>query len=121
MRSDCDRLKSMRLSNHVLMFVVGKLDFELPLISGFGGLVRRVWFTESEPPIFPRRGLQMTDGANRRARSHERLARKELWPVTTDARIMVGKISDVGKSPVRRPRGRDLVTRVALETLMFVG
>lgn len=103
------------------MFVVGKVDLELPLVFWFRRLVRPVRFAESEAAIFAWRRAQMTNRTDRRAGSDERLAREELRPVTAHARVVIGKVSHVGKRTTSRPRCWNLVTRVALEALVFIG
>lgn len=103
------------------MFVVRKFNFELALVFGLRRLVSAIRFAKSETAIFARRGPQVTDRADRRARAAHGLTGEELRPVTTNARIVIGKICDVGKRPVRSPGSRNLVTSVALETLVLVG
>src|SRR5712692_5957662 len=101
------------------MFVVRKLDGELAFVFRFRSLIRIVRFAKSEPRIFARRGMYVADRANRRPRAGECLPPEELLPVAAYTRIVIGKIRGVGKIPVRRPGGRQLVAGVARETLVF--
>ena len=103
------------------MFVMRKLDFELSFVFRFRSLVRAIRFAESETTIFARSRAQVTNGADRRAGTAHRLTRKELRPVTTHARVVIGKVSRVRKCTTSSPCRRNLVTSVALETLVFVG
>ena len=103
------------------MLVMRKFDRELPLIFGLRRLIRTIRLAESEPAIFARRGAQMTDSADCRASAAHSLTREELRPVTTHACVVIGKISDIRKRAVGGPRRRNLVTGVALETLVFLG
>src|SRR5712692_8564333 len=103
------------------MFVVRKLNRELALFFRLRRLISVVRFAKSEPRIFARRGAHMTDCANRGAGADESLSRKELLPVATHASVVIGKVRGVGKISFRRPRGRQLVTRIAHETLVFLG
>lgn len=103
------------------MFVVRKFDCELALVFWLRSLIRAIWFAESEPAIFARRGAQMADRADRWAGTAHRLMRKKLRPVTTHARVVIGKIRDIGERAVRGPCRRNLVTSVAFETFVFVG
>lgn len=121
MRSNGHRLKSAPLGNHVLVLIMRKLDSELPLIFRLRRLICAIRFSESEPAIFARRGAHMTDGADCRASAAHGLTRKELRPVTTHACVVIRKIRDIGKGAVRSPCRRNLVTGVALKTLMFGG
>ena len=102
------------------MFVMRKLDRELPRWFRLHWQVRDIWFTEREARIFTWRGAHVTDGANARARSHHHLAREELLPVTSNARIVIGKISNIGKVAFCIPRRGNFVTLIAVKTLMLV-
>ena len=114
------RTGSSERRDHVLMFVVRELDRELPFVFRLRCLTSIVRFAESKPRIFARRGAHVTRGADRRAGVDESLSREELLPVATHTRIVIGKVRRVGKISLRRPRGRELVTGVARETLVFV-
>src|SRR5713226_9347830 len=103
------------------MFVVRKLNRELAFVFRFRSLISVVRFAKSEARIFARRGAHMTDCANRGAGADESLSRKELLPVATHTRIVIGKVCGIGKISLRRPGGRQLVTGVAHETLVFLG
>ena len=102
------------------MFVVRKFDRELAFVFWLRRLVRIVRRAESEPGVFTWSGAYVTHRANDWARSHHHLAAKELWTMTTHARIVIRKISDVGKVALRIPDRRNLVTGVALQTLVLV-
>ena len=106
-------------SNHILMLVMGKLDRELPFIFRLWHLAGNIRFPESVSPIFARRRTHVTDSANRRTGAEERLSRKELLSMTTDAGVMLWKVSDVGKITFRRPFSWDLVTGIAGEVFVF--
>ena len=108
-------------SDHVLMFVVRKLDRELPFISWFLSLAGAIRFAENEAPVFARRGAHVTNRTNRRTGADERLSREKLLSMTTDAGIVVWKVSSVRKVTFCRPRRRNLVTGVAGQTLVLVG
>ena len=112
---------SQERRDHVLMFVVRELDSELPFVLRLRRLISIVRLAESEAPIFAWRGTHMTDGANCRASAGESLSREELLPVAANAGIVIGKVCRVGKTSLRRPRSRQLVTRVAREALVLVG
>ena len=102
------------------MFVVRELDGELAFVFRLRRLIRIVRFAESEAPILTRRGAHMTDGANRWAGAGESLPREELLAMAAYTRIVIGKVCGVGKISLRRPRGRQLVTGIAGEALVFV-
>ena len=108
-------------SNHVLMFVVRKLDGELPFIFWFGGLAGAIRFAENEAPSFAWRGAHVTDRTDSRTRAGERLPREKLLSVTTNAGIMVWKISDIRKITLCGPCRGNFVTGIASQTLVFVG
>ena len=61
----------------------------------------------------------MADSANYRPGSNERLAREKLLAMTTNAGVVIGKVRDVGKVSLRRPRGRKFVTIVAGKAFML--
>lgn len=107
--------------DHVLMFVVGKLDRELPFIFRFCCLAGDIRFAEGESPIFARRRPHVTDRANRRTRADESLSRKELLSMATDAGVMVWKVSDIGKVTFRRPFSWNFVTGIAGEAFVLFG
>ena len=115
------RVRGDECRNHVLMFVVRKLDLELPLVFKLRSLVSTIRFTKSEPAIFARRRPHMTDCANCGAGTAHCLTREELRPVATHTRIVIRKIRDIGECAVRSPGSRNPVTGVALQTLVFVG
>ena len=100
------------------MFVVGKLDLELPFISWFGSLARAVRFAETEASLLARRRAHVTDSANNRTRPHERLSREELRSMTTNTGVMVWKIGDIRKVALGSPGRRDLVTGIAPKTFV---
>src|SRR6266849_4226306 len=102
------------------MFVVRELDGELAFVFRLRCLTI-VRFAKSEPRIFPRRGPQVANGANRGAGAGESLSREELLSMTANAGVVIGKVCCVGKISLRRPRGREFVTGVAPEALMFLG
>ena len=103
------------------MFVVRELDRELAFVLRLRRLISAVRFAECEPRVFARGGACVADGADGRAGADESLARKELLTMAVHARIVIGKVCRVGKTSLRRPRRRQLVTGVARETLVFVG
>src|ERR1041385_554062 len=109
----------MKLRNHILMFVMRKLDRELPLVFGLRLLISLVWSAKGEARIFTRRGAHVTDSANCGTRSDHRLAREELLPMTTHTGVVIGKVGNVRKVSFCSPRCRNLVTFVALETLVL--
>ena len=117
MRSSRRRTKHR---DHVLMFVVGELDSELALVFWFRLLRRVVGFAETEACFLAWRGAHMTHGADCRASSDHRLAREELLPVTTNARIVIRKVGRIGIISLRSPASRNLVTFVARETFVLV-
>lgn len=71
--------------DYVLMFVMGKLNRELP---------RRCRIAKAVALVVARRGAQVANRANGWACSA-----KELPPVAGNAGLVVGVISDVGKLP----------------------
>ena len=81
----CVRRTRRERSNHVLMFVVRKLDRELALVFRFKGLIRVIRFAESEAPSFFGRSAQVADCANCWASAAECLSGKELLAMTTNA------------------------------------
>src|SRR5712691_10748244 len=103
------------------MFVVRELDCELALFFRLRSLISTIWFAESEPHIFARRGAHVTDRADRRTGSGECLPREKLLTMAAYTRIVIGKIRRVGKVSLRRPRGWDLMTGIARETLVLFG
>jgi len=104
--------------DHVLMFVVRKLDRELPFVFWFGRLIGIVRLAEAEARIFARRSAQMTDDANRRTRCDKGLAREKLLPVATDTRFMIGKVSNVWEFSFGGPGSWNFVTRAARQILV---
>ena len=107
--------------DHVLMFVVGKLDRELPFIFCFGRLARAIRFSEDKAAVFARRGAHVTDRADSRTRAGKRLAREKLLSMTTDTSIMVWKVSDIGEITLSGPCGGNFVTGITRQTLVFAG
>ena len=103
------------------MFVVRKLNRELPFIFWFCSLAGAVWFTEDEASVFTRGGAHMTDRANSRTSAGERLSREKLLSMTTDAGVVIWKVSHVREVTFCRPGCRHFVTGVAGQSLMFVG
>jgi hypothetical protein len=103
------------------MLVVGKIDRELTLVFRFGRLIGIVGLAKDETRSLARRGAQVTDRADCRTSSAHCLARKKLWPVTTDAGIVIGKISDVGKIAFRVPGCRYLMTSIAGKRFVLLG
>ena len=103
------------------MFVVRKFDFELPVVFWLRRLIRAIRFAKSEPALFARRGAQVTDRADGGAGAAHRLTREKLLPVTTHARVVIGKVSGVWKCTTSGPCRRNLVAGVALEAFVFVG
>ena len=95
------------------MFVMRELYGELSFVFCFGGLARSIRIAENKAPGFARRGAHVTNRANRRAGTSERLAREKLLSVTTNAGIMIWEVRYVGKVTLRRPLGGDLVTGIA--------
>jgi len=102
------------------MFVMGKLDGELPLVFRFGRLISSVGFAKGEPRLLARRSPQVTDRTNCRTRAAESLPAKELWPVTANAGIVIGKVGRIRKIAFGIPRRRNPVAAVAGEAFMFV-
>jgi len=100
------------------MFVVRKLDRKLPFVFRFCRLIGIIRLAESEARIFARRGVQMTDGANRRTRCDKGLACEKLLPVTTHTRFVIGKIGDVREFSFGSPGSWNFVTRVAGQALV---
>src|SRR5438094_1739055 len=112
MRFQPRRLKSVPLtaiSDHVLVLVMRKFDRELPFFFRPGWLARVVRLAERETCVFPGRGAHVTHRANGWASANERLTCEKLLPVTTDAGIVIRKISNIGKVSFRVPRGRNFV------------
>jgi hypothetical protein len=107
--------------DHVLMFVVRKLDHELSFIFRFYRLVSRVRFAKREAYLRARCSLHMTYRANSRTGSHERLSGEKLLSMTTDAGIVVREVSYIGKIAAGRPWRGNLVTRVASQAFVLVG
>lgn len=101
------------------MFVVGKLDRELPFIFRLCRLAGDIRLAETEAPVFARRRTHVTDRANRRTRADESLSRKELLSMATDTGVVVWKVSDIGEVAFRRPFSWDLVTGSAGEAFVF--
>lgn len=122
MRFEFHRLKSVPLKpgNHVLMFVVRKLDCELAFCFRFQGLIRTVRITESEACCFARGGFWMAHRADCRTGPNHRLAREELLPMTTNAGGVFGKISNIGKVSLGCPSGRNLMAFIASKALVFI-
>ena len=102
------------------MFVVGELDRELPFVFRFCSLARAIRFAEDEAPVFARRGTHVTDGANNGTRARERLVREKLLSMTTDTGIMVWKVSNIRKITLSGPCGRNFVTGITHQILVFV-
>ena len=102
------------------MFVVRELDSELAFVFRLRRLISVVRFPESEARIFARRGAQVTNRADNRTGANQSLSREKLLPVAAHAGIVIRKVCHVGKISFRRPRGRELVTVVACEALVFV-
>ncbi len=115
------RTGSAQRRNHVLMFIVRELDGELAFVFRLRRLTSIVRFAESEPRIFARRGAHVTDRADRRAGSGEGLPREKLLTMAANAGVVIGKVCGVRKISFRRPCGRQLVTGVAREALVFLG
>src|SRR5260370_34946656 len=103
------------------MFVVRELNGELAFVFRLRRLTSMVRFAKSEPRIFPRRGPHVANGANRGAGAGESPPREELLSMTANAGVVIGKVCCVGKISLRRPRGRELVTGVAGDALVFLG
>ena len=101
------------------MFVVWELDSELPFIFRFHCQAGDIRFAEIESPIFARRGPHVTDRADRWTGAHESLSCEKLLSMTTDAGVMVWKVSDVGEVTLRRPACGQLVTCIAGQALVF--
>src|SRR5438876_810339 len=102
------------------MLVMRKLGCELPLWFGFRWLACVVWLAEGESPIFSGGGAHVTNGADCRAGSNYRLACKELLAMTTHARIVIRKISDVREFSFGIPRRWDFVAGVAGKALVLI-
>jgi hypothetical protein len=102
------------------MFVVRKLDCELPFISWFGGLTCAIRFAENKALVCTRCGAFVTDRANGRTGAGERLPREKLLSMTTDARVVIWKVSDVRKITLCGPGRRNSVTGIASQILVFV-
>ncbi len=106
--------------DHVLMFVVRKLNRELPFVFWLRRLTGTVRLAKDETRIFARRRARVTDSADCRPGTGKRLPSEKLLPMTANAGVVIGKVCRVGKISLRRPSGRQLVTGVAREALMFV-
>ena len=102
------------------MFVMWKFNCELALVFRFHRLRGDVRFSKREALIFARRGAHMTDRADGWACARHRLAREELLAMTTNARVMIGKIRDIRKVSLRGPGCGNLVTGVTGEALVLV-
>jgi len=63
----------------------------------------------------------VTHRANGWAGAHEGLPREKLLSMTTDAGIVVWKVSYIRKIALCRPGSGNFVTGIAGETLVFVG
>lgn len=103
------------------MFVVGKLDSELPFVFRLCCLTAGVRFAEDESRIFARRRTDVTDRTNRRTRGDESLSCEKLLSMTTDTGVVAWKVSDVGKVAFRGPFSWDLVTIIAGEAFVLFG
>ena len=101
------------------MLVVWKLYSELPFIFRFYCQAREIRFAETEAPIFPRRCAHVTDRADNRTRADESLSCEKLLSMTTDAGVMVWKVSYVGEVTLRRPACYQLVTCIAGQAFVF--
>jgi hypothetical protein len=113
--------RSMQRRNRILMFVVRKLDGELPFVFRLHSLIRIVRIAECETASFPWRGADMADRADCRPGADDCLPGEKLLTVTAHAGVMIGKVSHVGKFPFRRPRGWNLMAVTASKALMFFG
>ena len=102
------------------MFVMGKIDCELPFLPLLHRELRDVWRAKREARTFTWRGAQVTDSTNAWARSHHHLAREELLTMTTHTGIVIRKIGDVGKVSLRIPGSWDFVTSIARQAFVFV-
>ena len=103
------------------MFVVRKLDRELPFVFWFRSLAGAIRLTENETNLLAGGGAQMADDTNGGAGAGQRLSREKLLSMTTDTGIMVWKVGNVGKVALRRPWRGNFVAGVARQTLVFVG
>ena len=115
------RTEASQRRDHVLMFVVRKLDRKLPFIFWFCRLISRIRLAKSEARVFARRGAHVTNRANRGAGAGKSLSREELLTMAANAGVVIGKVCGVGKISLRRPLGWQLVTGVAREALVFLG
>ena len=103
------------------MFVVRKLNRELPLRLCLQGQAGDVGRAKSEPRVFTRRRTHMADGANGWARANHHLAREELLAMAADAGIVIRKVGDIGKVSVRVVCSWNFVTSFARQAFVFIG
>jgi hypothetical protein len=97
-----------------------KLDRELPFFFRPGWLTSSVGISEDEAGILTGRGPYMTNSADGRAGADECLSCEKLLPVTTNAGVVIGKISNVRKISLRGPRRWNFVTGIAGEAFVLI-
>ncbi len=116
------RLKSapLKSSDRVLMLVVWKLDRELPFQFRLDRQLRDVGFAKSKARVFTWGGAHVTYGANAWARTAHYLSREKLLTVTTDARVVIGKVSYIRKVSLSIPFSRNFMTSIARQAFMFI-
>ena len=102
------------------MLIVWELDRELPFVLCLSSLIRVVRLAKREARGLARRCADMTDGADSWTRPAHRLRRKKLRAMTTHTRVVVRKVSNVGKVALRIPSRRNFVTAITGEALVFV-
>src|SRR6266567_7294855 len=123
MRFEPHRLKSVpraASSDHILVLVMREFDRELPFFFRPGWLARVVGPAEREASFFPGCGAYVANSANGWAGAAECLTREKLLPVTTDAGIVIGKISHVREISFGIPRGRNFVATIARQALVLI-
>ena len=102
------------------MFVVRELNREFTFVFGFQRLTRAVGPAKREARVFSGRRSDVANSANGWAGAAECLTREKLLPVTTDAGIVIGKISHVREISFGIPRGRNFVAGIARETFVLI-
>jgi len=102
------------------MLVMGKLDRELPFLLLLHWELCDVWRAKCEARIFTGCGAHVTHGANAWARPHQHLAREKLLTMAAHAGIVIRKVGDIGKVPLRIRCSGDFVTGIARQAFVFV-
>ena len=102
-----------------MMFVVRKLNRELPFFFWLHRLIRVIRKAENIARIRAWSGAHMTNGANRRTRTDESLACEELLTMTVHASIVTGEIGHIGKISFGGPDSWKFMTGAACKALVL--